>query len=945
MFAARLINFKCFPDRTFTIPTGINLLSAPNASGKTTLLNAISFALYEEDSGIYPWKGKQNQITSVDLTFPNGFRIYRQRRPNLLRIIYNNILYENQEATVLIDNLFGSRIGWLSSSYIQQLTICHFLTMSSADKLDFLQKLFLPNPERYEQLLQKTTYLVTQANEQFNFINVQRQVKEGLYLNTYNSLSPEVLGTQLWSNEDRENFLTAWGDFQNHLTKTHQEINKLEKKLSEIEIIKSNNQKIREQLITLEPPEDIDLTPISDELLLAEKQLTLAQGIERRNQLLITRSHFEDLLSKLPDLEKSEFTLSEVERRENMWSEPISQNLLDQINLALKLQEQIKITNQIKDLDALLNNLPDKFNPEELKDLEKLIVQLEHQSEQFIKNQQNISRVNDLIQKIKLINLDMEKYSVDYNLETHNKIITQKQELETQLARFKYSVNLQNEIQLLPENYDEEELSVLMLGHTFTCPGCSLNLAIKDGNLVKVSTKVDPLKREERKRFLMDQRSKCQRRKQLEHSLSEIGPVNDCSNEYSKISEQKLNYDEMQKKHKSYRILSDQKAILEKNLEFIQGLIENVSNPVEEIKLARSQKENLLVIQKNYIKRLELEKQKQALKEKISDIPEQENSYLNYSREHLLKLQRKYQELFDFQSQYPKLDFELEKKKIQNWAEKQNYLNAIQKINSELENTPPESEEVPDFSFLQNKIQDLKDKFNQGSQQKTLRTQILAQISSLTSSIQKEESIDEYQVKLQDLRKFLDQILIAQKQLEVQNQLLNLSQLYLDWFQTSQMEQKLQTRISKLTKIKTVLNVCEYTIMDTILSKINGYLEIIINEIFNEPISIHLSSLRKLKTTDRIKPEIHLDINYKGAQIKPIDLSGGQYAKVSLGLMLAFSRMSKYPFILLDECFNAIDSPTRSKIIELIRRYFPEKTTIVICHDSEEGIYDSIIRI
>ena len=152
--------------------------------------------------------------------------------------------------------------------------------------------------------------------------------------------------------------------------------------------------------------------------------------------------------------------------------------------------------------------------------------------------------------------------------------------------------------------------------------------------------------------------------------------------------------------------------------------------------------------------------------------------------------------------------------------------------------------------------------------------------------------------------------------------------------------------MSNLQKIRSTLITAEYVILDATLTELNIIIGQILNALFQEPITVTLRSLRQVKKDERIKPEINLEITYKGSEFGSLsELSGGEKAKVSLSLMIAFSRCSRAPFVLLDESLSSLDVVTKEAAVEVLKQYLGAKLALVVNHDTTEDIYSSVIKL
>lgn len=73
-------------------------------------------------------------------------------------------------------------------------------------------------------------------------------------------------------------------------------------------------------------------------------------------------------------------------------------------------------------------------------------------------------------------------------------------------------------------------------------------------------------------------------------------------------------------------------------------------------------------------------------------------------------------------------------------------------------------------------------------------------------------------------------------------------------------------------------------------------------------------------------------------------LSGGEYDRVVLAIVLAFAEFFKLPLLLLDEIINSLDIITTQKVINHIQQYYPNNQSIIyVGHQTIRGIFDSVV--
>ena len=124
-----LKNFKCYHYQSFEFDDDtLTLISGPSGQGKTTILQAIQFALY--GSTLQKYLISHNKTTCEVVLEYKDFKIKRTKRPNILYVNWNNCVYEDKEAQVLLNKYFG-----VINSCVFFLDLSHF------EKMDFLEKI------------------------------------------------------------------------------------------------------------------------------------------------------------------------------------------------------------------------------------------------------------------------------------------------------------------------------------------------------------------------------------------------------------------------------------------------------------------------------------------------------------------------------------------------------------------------------------------------------------------------------------------------------------------------------------------------------------------------------------------------------------------------------------------------------------------------------------
>ncbi len=134
----KLKNFRCHVDNEFTFKDeGLTLLSGKNGQGKSTILEAIYFALYGDVKKPYTF-GANTCRVELDIY---DMKIVRTCRPNRLLLEFEESVYEDTEAQCLIDQHIMNPHEFLASSYIKQKSNSSILAMTPTEQVQFVKNI------------------------------------------------------------------------------------------------------------------------------------------------------------------------------------------------------------------------------------------------------------------------------------------------------------------------------------------------------------------------------------------------------------------------------------------------------------------------------------------------------------------------------------------------------------------------------------------------------------------------------------------------------------------------------------------------------------------------------------------------------------------------------------------------------------------------------------
>ena len=129
-----------------------------------------------------------------------------------------------------------------------------------------------------------------------------------------------------------------------------------------------------------------------------------------------------------------------------------------------------------------------------------------------------------------------------------------------------------------------------------------------------------------------------------------------------------------------------------------------------------------------------------------------------------------------------------------------------------------------------------------------------------------------------------------------------------------------------------------------IIETINNHSQVYLDHFFpDNPILVKLQTFKETKKDN--KPQITIDIDYKGMETDLASLSGGELSRVILAFTLALSEIFNSPILLLDESTASLDQESTTIVFDAIKENFKNKFVLIVAHQVILGIFDKIIKI
>jgi len=935
-----LKNFKKFDNKTFVFNiSSVIRLFGKSGTGKTTILKAIAWCLYnKEKNSVIPFS-KSKVITSVTLEFTSGILcsskviIKRSKPPLQINVIIDSFEYTSSEAEAKIQDFFGEESIWMCSSFLEQKQQNSFLQMSNPEKSNFLSSLVFTNESDFSKILET-------VSREIHKYDSSVKCNKGILENRMGSIKEKFSSISLQLGD--LNYLKDSSSPKNKIhnyAHPNSSIYFLES-ISKIKLMDSISHYI-DKIEKLK----IRLTNI------IEFNCRYNYQINTLNDLTSKKLNFDkkifDIDSKINELLKinNKGSIIEIEKyhtRKNEINEKIKEfskileirskidklNWFDEcLNISDSYMYDIEVIQEVRQSLSYMKFFDGKNKYNSNDEIIKII-------------QSKINNYRDIIDSQEIIKLEKNYIDINNKLdELENiqpKIVKEIPKWEHKTFSPPSFKELENEIlkdQKSLECVLKELMDLEMFMSKLECPNCSVKLELENGILNMINIEGHSPDRDHQlhnKLTEMKNSLNASIKFKSDEKFNKLKIYNETLSNYAK--------EESRIKILQNSIINENKEIenfnnkLAKNIQKYEQEFQSLCKYIGNIALKLNYKDNPLEIFNHYNnKNLYQESELKNFRNKISDFTTIINRINKHSNLNFYKkpdfTAEQLKDQIRFQGIINSSEFTKEQILDKDILSKKTSLDLELKILND---------KIHKFETLDSKIKEL-------SKDKSIIEAQLSVVSSQIENFQLDETDEELSVD--DLK----------DEIEINNNILKdlklLENIVVEYNSLNELSKNISDGIIHLNKLYEYKEIVKSYQHDTFISKVNQ-LNYLINDICthfftNTEIIVKMKVRKEIKkgSSDQEKPHINFNISINGNKTDSIrTLSGGELDRFSIATTLAFRLLiPNNPFIILDENIASIDNETKSDVISYLQEIKQNKIIICVIHDCAGGIFDNEI--
>ena len=412
-------------------------------------------------------------------------------------------------------------------------------------------------------------------------------------------------------------------------------------------------------------------------------------------------------------------------------------------------------------------------------------------------------------------------------------------------------------------------------------------------------------------------------------------------------------------KCKSKLKLNDEELILEENENEIEESIDDVKDSITVLKKEVSKKRREVELQERHKERWE------ELEEKIQELNEQ---YEDLDPELIDDTEKDIQYLYEYEKENKRQEKRLNELKNKPYSdtflnmERQNKKNKKQIDEYDIEDIEVENEEelretIHTQEKIRDKIESLSDQIEElEKEEKGSKDKIETDNQTYIDKYKKIRKVSIIEKTTDKCRKDIEKL---ESEREGYIQILEEMEKYFNYEKEIEQYNTWKDKVTELDKkertdrkkyssamvLKEKILLAESIAIGNVIDSINTHSQLYLDHFFpTDPISVRLLSFKEVKNKSN-KPQINLEIEYKGMECDFNMLSGGEQSRIILSFTLALGEMFNTPLFLLDECTSSLDQELTGTVIEGLRNNFENKLVLIIAHQVVEGVFDRVIKL
>jgi len=916
-----LVHFRCYQKRSFSIPYGVNLIDGPSGKGKSTLLQAIKYALFGTVKQVCSYGEKK---TMVSLSY-DELHITRTNIPSRLVVRIKNTTYEDDAAQQVIYKRFGNQFD--ITSYMIQKGSNQFFTLSGSEKLILLEELALHGEDSIH---------TTKASIQHELKSIRDKLKETqsqlLLLEKY-TFHPPLLKKKVsirsisdvrqlivftiqlesfWkqsieSNQERLSF------YSNELKKQQVELSKQDNIRTEINRLEKERTQIHHQMCSLQL-----LLSQSNELMLLQ-QIDLHTKAMKYNEMT---DHVYKVKESYRILYQAE-SLSYQKEIESLEKQIVPCD--EDVQLLEKIKSQAEEQYQQHQCYIRYQNVLNEKQEQELSyqqalDKEKCRIEIE--------------KTNLESQLFPSLTIDKEKRNELTKLHTISK---RKMEIQVEMEDSKYK-DISQKLDVTRQKIDKVTKKLTEIEQRkfiLSCPGCKKSLLYKSQSLCSAEhhpiTDVERKTETDYKEIL----PKLQKQEEIQQRL--LIHYESLESEYQSLHSSFSHDEIMVQIEECTRLMEDAQRIQTRN-EMIHSQLKQLSSTSIESKF---------IIMKESISRIQNQLETMSKGKEFPDVT------LDSIQSHSKRLEQIKQ--IHESNRITMNQLEIKKKNTPDMK--------LISMKKELDSIIHEWEQMPQgeiHSLIDTLIEQVKE-IDQHKRELQRAEQKFHEINlDYEKKVIERQPVDEtdYMVLIHQTMEANQQMnrsyeLVVSKKNEYQVYEHELK-AYLDYKKKKediQEKNKLcmhyQIRMEQLEKLANHIIQAEGVCLEKFIQRVNHTMRWYLEQFFpDQSVTMELDSEKECKN-GKVRHEICVKVMHQHHPCDLKALSGGEYDRCALAFMLAINELSHSPCLFLDESISSLDMSLSEDVLEVIKEKQSElnKIVLLVSHQANTGFFDHVIRI